>query len=76
MAEGAGDGDIAILGSGTRVQQCANLGLIDEYRLLVHPVISSAGKYLFKDVNKTNLKLLKHTNIEKWKGFSFCRIPP
>jgi len=42
------------------VQQCANPGIIDEYRLLVHPVISGAGKYVFKDVTKTNLKLLKH----------------
>ena len=50
--------DIAIFGSGTIVQQLANLGLIDEYRLLVNPLILGAGKPLFKDVKKTNLKLL------------------
>jgi len=51
--------DITILGSGTIVQQFANLGLIDEYWLLVIPVILGAGKYLFKDVKTINLKLLE-----------------
>lgn len=49
---------IAILGSGTIVQQFANLGLIDEYRLLVHPVVLGAGKPLFKNVKRMNLRLL------------------
>lgn len=30
-----------------------------EYLLMVHPVILGAGKYLFKDVSKMNLKLLE-----------------
>jgi dihydrofolate reductase len=42
------DGDFVILGSGTIVQQFANLGLIDEYQLMVYPVILGAGKYLSK----------------------------
>ena len=50
--------DFTILGSGTIVQQFANLGLIDEYQLVIVPVILGAGKYLFKDVKKMNLKLL------------------
>lgn len=50
--------DITILGSGTIVQQFANLGLIDEYQLVIAPVILGAGKYLFKDVKKMNLKLV------------------
>ena len=52
-------GDIAIFGSGTIVQQFANLGLIDEYRLVVNPLILGSGKPLFKGVKKMNLKLLK-----------------
>lgn len=53
-------GDIAIFGSGTIVQQFTNLGLIDEYRLIVNPLILGSGKALFKDVkNKHNLKLIK-----------------
>ena len=50
--------DFTILGSGTIVQQFANLGLIDEYHLVTIPVILGAGKSLFKDVNNMNLKLL------------------
>src|SRR5207249_2798832 len=52
-------GDIAIFGSGTIVQQLAGLGLIDEYRLIVNPLILGNGKPLFTDTkNKLNLKLL------------------
>ena len=51
--------DFTILGSGTIVQQFTNLGLIDEYQLVVVPVILGAGKALFKDVKKMNLKLLE-----------------
>ncbi len=52
------DEDMTLLGSGTIVQQFANLNLIDEYTLVVVPVILGAGKYLFKDVKDTNLKLV------------------
>ncbi len=53
-------GDIAIFGSGSIVQQFTNLGLIDEYRLVVNPLILGNGKPLFKDIkDKRNLKLLK-----------------
>jgi dihydrofolate reductase len=49
--------DLTILGSGTIVQQFANFDLIDEYQLVVVPIILGTGKYLFKDVQKMNLKL-------------------
>jgi dihydrofolate reductase len=51
--------DIAILGSGSVVRQLANLGLIDEYQLLVNPVILGSGKSLFQDFKVMNLKLLE-----------------
>jgi dihydrofolate reductase len=52
-------GDIAIFGSGTIVQQLTNLGLIDEYRLVVNPLILGEGKPLFRDIkDKLKLKLL------------------
>ncbi len=44
--------DIAILGSGTIVAQLTDLGLIDEYRLTLNPVILGAGAGLFKDVRE------------------------
>lgn len=51
--------NITILGSGTIVQQLANLGLIDEYALVVIPIILGKGKALFKSVAKTNLRLVE-----------------
>jgi dihydrofolate reductase len=51
--------DIVIYGSASIVQQLTNLGLIDEYQLLVHPIVLGSGKHLFKDVSKTNLKLVE-----------------
>jgi dihydrofolate reductase len=51
--------DITILGSGSIVQQLANLRLIDSYGLVVVPNILGTGKYLFKDVGKTALTLLQ-----------------
>jgi dihydrofolate reductase len=51
------DGNMTVLGSGSIVQQLANLGLIDEFNLVVVPVVLGAGKPLFKDVKKTALRL-------------------
>jgi dihydrofolate reductase len=51
--------DIVILGSGSIVQQLANLDLIDEYFLVVVPIILGNGKPLFRDVKLTNLKLVE-----------------
>ena len=63
------DRDFVILGSGSIVQQLANLGLIDEYQLMVNPVILGAGKYLFKDVNRMNLALLGSRTFRNGKVF-------
>lgn len=47
-----------IQGSASVVQQLTNLGLIDEYHLLVHPVILGQGKPLFTGVeDRRRLKL-------------------
>jgi dihydrofolate reductase len=50
--------DLVLLGSGEIVSAFTQLGLIDEYRLIVNPVILGKGNPLFKGLNKrTNLKL-------------------
>ena len=67
-------GNIAILGSGTIVRQFSNLGLIDEYQLMVVPVVLGAGKYLFQDVKKMNLKLLEERRFRS--GRIFLRYEP
>ena len=52
--------DIVIYGSASIVQALTNLGLIDEYQLLVHPVVLGSGKSLFKNIkDRHNLKLIK-----------------
>ncbi len=50
--------DMLIYGSASVVSALTNLGLIDEYQLLVHPVILGSGKPLFKGIQKqVNMKL-------------------
>ncbi|HEU5439394.1 MAG TPA: dihydrofolate reductase family protein [Ktedonobacterales bacterium] len=52
-------GDIVIYGSASLVSALTNLGLIDEYQVLVHPVVLGGGKPLFGDVNgQVTLKLV------------------
>jgi dihydrofolate reductase len=52
--------DMVILGSGSIVAQLAQTGLIDEYQLVVNPVVLGTGRTLFGGVQeKLNLKLTK-----------------
>jgi dihydrofolate reductase len=50
--------DIVVYGSGTIVQQLANLRLIDQYKLMVNPVILGDGNSMYARVPQTKLKLL------------------
>jgi dihydrofolate reductase len=53
-------GDIVILGSGQIVSALAQLNLIDEYRIILHPVILGGGNLLFKPMdNKLDLQLVQ-----------------
>jgi dihydrofolate reductase len=51
--------DIAVLGSGSIVSQLASHGLIDEYQIVVNPIVIGDGRTLFEGV-KDKLTL-KHT---------------
>ena len=42
-------GDINVVGSGDLAQTLMRHGLVDEYRLTIHPVIVGTGKRLFAD---------------------------
>jgi len=44
-----GGGDILLAGSAQLAQTLAPAGLVDEYRLMVFPVVLGAGKRLFAD---------------------------
>lgn len=51
---------MVIFGSGTIVSTLTQLGLIDEYRLIVNPVILGSGKSLFKGLkDRLRLQLLE-----------------
>jgi dihydrofolate reductase len=52
--------DIAIFGSSDLAASLMHTGLIDEYRIMVNPVVLGNGKSLFKGIrDKLRLKLLK-----------------
>jgi dihydrofolate reductase len=44
--------DMIVVGSASIVQQLTDLGLVDEYHLLLHPVILGKGKPLFKGIRE------------------------
>jgi dihydrofolate reductase len=50
--------DIVVYGSGTIVQQLARLRLIDQYRLMVNPVVLGEGKSMYAGLPQAKLKLL------------------
>jgi dihydrofolate reductase len=50
--------DIVIYGSGTIVRQLTKLRLIDQYKLMVNPVILGDGKSMYASVPQTRLRLL------------------
>ena len=50
--------DIIIYGSGSIVSQLMKLDLIDEFQIMINPVVLGGGKPLFQNVEKSNLKVL------------------
>jgi dihydrofolate reductase len=57
------DGDITLSGSATTVRWLLSEGLLDELRLLVHPVAVGKGQRLFEDTELTRLKLLEERTL-------------
>jgi dihydrofolate reductase len=59
--------DLVILGSGELVRSLMSRGLIDEYTLLIHPLVLGSGRRLFADDGSVApLKLV--TSVESTKG--------
>jgi dihydrofolate reductase len=53
------DKDIVVLGSGELIQSLMRQNLIDEYLLLIHPVVLGSGRRLFPDGSPpANLRLV------------------
>jgi dihydrofolate reductase len=58
--------EIQIEGSATLIESLAKAGLVDEFRLLVHPVIMGSGKQFFKEgMHSRGFKLIRSEAIEK-----------
>jgi dihydrofolate reductase len=57
LKQGSGK-DLTVLGSGSVVSQLAQEGLIDEYNVLLNPVVIGKGKTMFEGFKgRMNLKL-------------------
>jgi dihydrofolate reductase len=52
------DGDIVLSGSATTVRWLLDNGLLDELRLLVHPIAVGHGQRLFEDTSTHKLELV------------------
>jgi len=57
--EAAGDGDVAIMGGATTINQYLAAGLIDELRLHISPITLGAGTRLFEGVPPLKLEQVK-----------------
>jgi dihydrofolate reductase len=60
--------NMVLLGGAGLVSTFMKLGLIDEYRLIVNPIVLGGGKPLFKDVKERHsLKLIKTKTFKSGK---------
>jgi dihydrofolate reductase len=55
--------DISITGSATLVRSLLAHGLLDELRLLVHPIVVGSGKRLFETGERVPLKLVESRTL-------------
>lgn len=62
-----GDGrDIITFGSPTLVQSLTNARLVDEYRILIHPVIVNEGARLFENLaGRTDFRVISVDTLER-----------
>jgi dihydrofolate reductase len=74
LKEEPGDG-MVIMGSGTIVSQLAREGVIDEYQIVVNPIVLGKGRTLFEDMGgKLALKLTKSRTFDNGNVF-LCYEP-
>ena len=61
---------MTIMGSGSIVSQLTQAGLIDEYQILVHPVVLGDGTTMFDGARRMlNLTLTKSRTFRNGKAF-------
>jgi dihydrofolate reductase len=62
--------DMVIMGSGTIVSQLTQEGLIDEYQIVVHPLILGSGRTMFEGVkDKVGLKRTRSRTFDNGNVF-------
>jgi dihydrofolate reductase len=58
------EGDILVAGSGRLVQSLFDEGLVDEWRLMIFPIVVGEGKHLFGEQREMGeLRLVEHKTI-------------
>jgi dihydrofolate reductase len=57
LKQGSGGGDILVFGSGELAKTLTQNDLVDEYRLMIFPVVVGTGKRLFEE--GTDMKTMK-----------------
>lgn len=62
--------DLAIIGSASIAQAFINLGLVDEYQFLIHPLMLPKGKPLFRNIKERHA--LKPIRTETYKNGVVC----
>jgi dihydrofolate reductase len=68
-------GDIQVMGSGELVQTLIGENLVDEYRLMIHPIVLGKGKRLFRsDLDLSQLELIDSQTTAK--GVLLLRYKP
>ena len=56
--------DIQVIGSGELVQTLIANNLVDQFRLMVYPLVLGKGKKLFRDGAEANLKLVNSSSTK------------
>lgn len=60
------EGDLFVMGSGELIETLMRRNLIDEYLLVVHPLLLGTGRRMFTDgVSPASLRLIAHTTTAK-----------
>ena len=70
------EGDLLVFGSSQLVQALAEHDLVDEYRLMVFPIIVGAGKKLFGDTSHTSTLRLASSRAVGTDGITILTYQP
>jgi dihydrofolate reductase len=59
LKQDSGGGNLVIMGSGELIKSLMTADLIDEYLLMIHPLVLGSGRRLFPDDQYTQLRLIE-----------------